>query len=100
MDTAPINEEITGYRSVLRQLLWLGQQSRLICALEGPWLYRKLCKTTLAAVKSLNKLVEFARHTSELGIITLTRKAWHTQRVETKELARRSVGFACDVCLC
>ena len=54
--------EIIGYRSVLGQLLWLGQQSR-------PDLCVGVSKATLSDVKTLNKLDEQAKSTAEMGIV-------------------------------
>ena len=63
------NAEITGYRSVLGHLLWLGQQSWPdLCGGES-LAAQRLSKATLSDVKTLNKLVEQAKGTAEMGII-------------------------------
>ena len=63
------NAEITGYRSVLEQLLWLGQQSRPDLCVGVSLAAQKLSKATLSDVKMLNKLVEQAKGTAEMGIV-------------------------------
>ena len=63
------NAEITGYRSVLGQLLWLGQQSRPDLCVGVSLPAQKLSKATLSDVKTLNKLVEQAKSTAEMGIV-------------------------------
>ena len=61
--------EITGYRSVLGQLLWLGQQSRPDLCVGVSLAAQRLSKATLSDVKTLNKLVEQAKSTAEMGIV-------------------------------
>ena len=63
------NAEITGYRSVLRQLLWLGQQSRPDLCVGVSLAAQRLSKATLSDVKTLNKLVEQSKSTAEKGIV-------------------------------
>ena len=63
------NAEITGYRSVLGQLLWLGQQSRPDLCVGVSLAAQRLSKATLSDVKTLNKLVEQAKSTAEMGIV-------------------------------
>ena len=63
------NAEITGYRSVLGQLLWLGQQSRPDLCVGVSLAAQRLSKATLSDVKTLNKLVEQAKNTAEMGIV-------------------------------
>ena len=55
------NAEITGYRSVLGQLLWLGQQSRPDLCVGVFLAAQRLSMATLSDVKTLNKLVEQAK---------------------------------------
>ena len=62
------NAEITGYRSVLGQL-WLGQQSRPDLCVGVSLAAQRLSKATLSDVKTLNKLVEQAKSTAEMGIV-------------------------------
>ena len=61
--------EITGYRSVLGQLLWLGQQSRPDLCVGVSLAAQKTSKATLSDVKALNKLVEQAKSTAEMGMV-------------------------------
>ena len=63
------NAEIIGYRSVLGQLLWLGQQSRPDLCVGVSLAAQKLSKATFSDVKTLNKLVEQAKGTAEVGIV-------------------------------
>ena len=63
------NAEITGYRSVLGQLLWLGQQSRPDLCVGVSLAAQRPSKATLSDVKTLNKLVEQAKSTAEMGIV-------------------------------
>ena len=63
------NAEITGYRSVLGQPLWLGQQSRPDLCVGVSLAAQRLSKATLSDVKTLNKLVEQAKGTAEMGIV-------------------------------
>ena len=63
------NAEITGYRSVLGQLLWLGQQSRPDLCVGVSLAAQRMSKATLSDVKTLNKLVEQAKSTAEMGIV-------------------------------
>ena len=63
------NAEISGHRSGLGQLLWLGQQSRPDLCVGVSLAAQKLRKATLSDVKALNKLVEQAKSTAEMGIV-------------------------------
>ena len=63
------NAEITGYSSVLGQLLWLGQQSRPDLCVGVSLAAQRLSKATLSDVKTLNKLVEQAKSTAEMGVV-------------------------------
>ena len=63
------NAEITGYRSVLGQLLWLGQQSRPDLCVGVSLATQSLSKATLSDVKTQNKLVEQAKSTAEMGVV-------------------------------
>ena len=63
------NAEITGYRSVLGQLLWLGQQSRPDLCVGVSLAAQRLSKATFSDVKTLNKLVERAKNTAKMGIV-------------------------------
>ena len=55
LESALTSAEITGYRSVLGQLLWLGQQSRPDLCVGVSLAAQKLSKATLSDVKALNK---------------------------------------------
>ena len=80
------NAEITGYRSVLGQLLWLGQQSRPDLCVGVSLAAQRLSKATLSDVKTLNKLVEQATSTAvccpEPGNLfrCLLRRRWFRER--------------------
>ena len=63
------NAEITGCRSVLGQLLWLGQQSRPDLCVGVSLAAQRPSKATLSDVKTLNKLVEQAQSAAEMGIV-------------------------------
>ena len=63
------NADITGYRSVLGQLLWLGQQSWPDLCVGVSLAAQRLSKATLSDVKTLNKLDEQAKSTAEMGIV-------------------------------
>ena len=54
---------------MLGQLLCLGQQSRPDLCVGVSLAAQKLSKATLADVKTLNKLVEHAKGTAEMGIV-------------------------------
>ena len=69
LESALTSAEITGQRSVLGQLLWLGQQSRPDLCVGVPLAAQRQSKATLADVKALNKLVDQARSTAEMGIV-------------------------------
>ena len=69
LESALTSAEITGHRSVLGQLLWLGQQSRPDRCVGVPLAAQRLSKATLPDVKALNKLVDQARSTAEMGIV-------------------------------
>ena len=56
--------EITGYRRVLGQLLWLGQQSRPDLCVGVSLAAQRLSKATLSDVKTQ------AKSTAEMGIVT------------------------------
>ena len=62
---------VTGYRSVLGLLLWLGQQSRPDLCVGMSLAAQKLSKATVADIKALNKWVDQARSTAERGIVIL-----------------------------
>ena len=51
------------------QLLWLGQQSRPDLCVGVSLAAQRLSKATLSDVKTLNKLVEQAKSTAEMGIV-------------------------------
>ena len=84
------NAEINGYRSVLGQPLWLGQQSRPDLCVGVSLAAQRLSKATLSDVKTLNKLVEQAKGTAEMGIVIpcgvvnlfrcLLRRRWFRER--------------------
>ena len=63
------NADFTGYRSVLGQLLWLGQQSRPDLCVGVSLAAQRLSKATPSDVKTLNKHVEQAKSTAEMGIV-------------------------------
>ena len=65
LEGALTSAEITGYRSVLGQLLWLGQQSRPDLCAGVSLAAQRLGKVTLSVVKALNKFVDQA----EMGIV-------------------------------
>ena len=69
LESALASAEITGYRSVLGQLLWLGQQSRPRLCVGVSLAAQKLSKATLSDVKALNTLVEQPKSTAEMGIV-------------------------------
>ena len=68
-ESALTSAEITGYRSVLGQLLWLGQQSRHGLCVGVSLAAQRLIKATLSDVKALNKIVDQARSTADMGIV-------------------------------
>ena len=63
------NAEITGFRCVVGQLLWFGQQPRPDLCVGVSLAAQRLSKATLSDVKTLNKLVEQAKNTAEMGIV-------------------------------
>ena len=63
------NADFTGYRSVLGELLWLGQQSRPDLCVGVSLAAQRLSKATPSDVKTLNKHVEQAKSTAEMGIV-------------------------------
>ena len=69
LESALTSAEIPGYRSVLGQLFWLGQKSRPDLCVGVSLAAQKLSKATLSDVKALNKLVEQAKSTAEMGIV-------------------------------
>ena len=69
LESALTSTEITGYRSVLGQLLWLGQQSRPDLCVGVSLAAQRLSKATLPDIKALNKLVDQAKCTPEMGIV-------------------------------
>ena len=69
LESALASAKITGYRSMLGQLLWLGQQSRPDLRVGVSLAAQKLSGATLSDVKALNKLVEQAKSTGEIGIV-------------------------------
>ena len=71
LESALTSAEITGYRSVLGQLLWLGQQFRPDLCVGVSLAAQKLSKATLFDVKTSNKLVDQAKSTAEMGIVIL-----------------------------
>ena len=58
LESALTSAEITGYRSVLGQLLWLAQQSRPDLCVGVSLAAQRLSRATLSDIKALNKLVD------------------------------------------
>ena len=69
LESALTNTEITGYRSVLGQLSWLGQPSRPDLCVGVSLTAQKLSKATLSDIKALNKLVDQAKSSAEMDIV-------------------------------
>ena len=89
------NAEITGYRFVLGQLLWLGKQFRPDLCVGVSLAAQRLSKATPFHVKTLNKLVEQAKKKArqKMGIVIsfwcrelenliryLSRRRWFRER--------------------
>ena len=66
-DSPLTNVQITGYRSVLGELLWLGQRSRPDLCVGVSLAAQRLSKATLSDIKTLNKFVEQAKKHSRNG---------------------------------
>ena len=69
LESALTHTEITGYRSVLGQLLRFGQQSPPDLCVGVSLAAQKLSRATLSDIKALNKLVDLAKRTAEMGIV-------------------------------
>ena len=69
VESALTSTELTGYYSVLGQLMWLGTQTRpdLVCDIN--LCAQRRSGTTVADAKKLNKLAGRARDTAERGIM-------------------------------
>ena len=73
LESALTSTEITGYRSLLGQLLWLGQQSWPNPCVGVSLAAQKLSKATISDIKALNKLVDQAKITAEMVIVIPSR---------------------------
>ena len=69
VDSSLTSAETIGFRSVLGQLLWLGQQSRPDLCDCVSLAAQRVSEATLSDVKALNKVVDQARSAAETGSV-------------------------------